>query len=53
MNNNDVSYINEISYGYWKAQAFFLWRIKNEICLRLKHFNLLMFPAYFLNTHKT
>jgi len=24
MNNNDVSYINEISYGYWKAQALFV-----------------------------
>ena len=24
MNNNDVSYINDISYGYWKAQALFV-----------------------------
>ncbi len=24
MKNNDVSYINEISYGYWKAQALFV-----------------------------
>ncbi|MCP4252247.1 MAG: methyltransferase domain-containing protein [Candidatus Scalindua sp.] len=24
MNNNDVSYINDISYGYWKSQALFV-----------------------------
>lgn len=24
MKNNDVSYINEISYGYWKSQALFV-----------------------------
>ena len=24
MNNDDVQYINEISYGYWKAQALFV-----------------------------
>jgi len=24
MKNNDVSYINDISYGYWKAQALFV-----------------------------
>ena len=24
MNNDDVSYINEISYGYWKSQALFV-----------------------------
>ena len=24
MNNDDVQYINDISYGYWKAQALFV-----------------------------
>ncbi|MBC8552358.1 MAG: methyltransferase domain-containing protein [Candidatus Brocadiales bacterium] len=24
MNNNDIKYLNEISYGYWKAQALFV-----------------------------
>ena len=30
MKNDDVSYINEISYGYWKAQALF---VANELDL--------------------
>ncbi len=24
MNNNDIKYLNDISYGYWKAQALFV-----------------------------
>ena len=30
MNNNDLQYINEISYGYWKSQALF---VANELDL--------------------